>query len=240
MSRNPRSEPDRIYKYFCAHMRRQPGNLNLKTKLEFRALVGQFFIIPKRHEFFYKLRPIMRGWHADIEKQTKEQNDPKGKRIYVKRNRRSITDNLWDLLARLYWNHAAWIILRGEYKGMEKTLSERDIRKQLQECYGYLSQLNRDGWFAEVQKGSPLDLAFRDTAESFKGLGLDETSLRVMLSPGRLRKSPPASLIAVSTDSRILLSKLRRIPVADRTRKDLTLINVINAEFYPLFKPSKA
>lgn len=218
---SPRSEPERIYNDFCQLMRRQPGDLNIDTMSGFNGLVGQFFIVPKRNEFWAKLRPSMRAWHAEIEKQ-------RLKGSYVKRKRRSITDGLWELLAQLYWNYAAWIILRGEYKAMKKTLLCPQIEKRLKEQYGYLPQVKRDGWFEEVKKGSPLDLAYRDTAES---LGLDEGSLRVMLSPKRLRESPPSSLISVSMDSKKLLSRLLRIPPFRRTAKDRELIRFIKSEF---------
>src|SRR5262245_5679710 len=115
-------------------MRRQPGELNLSREKDFSALVEQFFIGPRRREHFAKLQPVIGAWDAEVEKQIK-------KRSYVKRKRRSVTDDLWKLLGRLYWNHAAWIILRGEYKEMKKALSDRDIEKRLKECYGYLSQV---------------------------------------------------------------------------------------------------
>ena len=41
MSSSPKS-PSRIYRDFCAQMKRQAGELNLKTKLEFKALLGSF------------------------------------------------------------------------------------------------------------------------------------------------------------------------------------------------------
>lgn len=228
---SPRLEPQQIYNYFCELMRRQPGELNIDTKSGFNGLVGQFFIVPKRQDFFVKLRPTMRAWHEEIEKQMKEQSDAKRKRTYVKRRRRSITDNLWTLLGQLYWNYGAWIILRGECKAMKKALSDHQIEKRLKENYGYLSQVKRDGWFEEVKSGgSPSDLAIRDTAES---LGRSEESLRLMLSPGRLRESPPASLIRATMDSKKLLSRLRRIPPFRRTAKDQALIRAIESEFYP-------
>jgi len=232
VSRSPMSEPARVYEYFCALTKRQPGELNLKTQLEFRAVAGQFFIAPRRKEHFAKLQPIFRAWHAEIEKKNKTEIENQGRqRSYVKRQRRSITNDLWRLLWRLYWNHAAWIILRGEYKTMKKTLSERDIRKQLQERYGYLSQLKRDDWFRDIKGGgvTPLNCAYRDIAEPW---GLDGETLRRMLLPGRLKKSPPASLIAVSMDSKKLLSRLLRIPPFRRTAKDWALIHVIEAEAY--------
>ena len=69
----------------------------------------------------------------------------------MKRKRKSITNDLWQLLRLLYWNHAAWIILRVEYKGMEKKkLSDREIEKRLKDCYGYLSQVSSEGWYSEV------------------------------------------------------------------------------------------
>lgn len=235
MSRNPWSEPTRFYQGFCALTKRKPGDLSLslETKIHFRGLVGQFFIVPKRKEFFAKLlveEGIARAWHEEVEKQRKEQSDAKIKRSYVKRKRRSIADNLWELLGRLYWNHAAWIILRGEYKALKKTLSDHQIEKRLKERYGYLSQVKRDGWFEEVKcGGSPSNLAYRDTAESLR---LSEESLRLMLSPGRLRKSPPASLILSIMDSKKLLSRLQRIPPSHRTHKDRVLIRLIKSEAY--------
>lgn len=220
---SPRFEPQRWHLKFCELMKCQPGELNLKTKLEFRGLVGQFFILPKRAEFWDRLRNTLCAWQAEIEKQGE-------KGTYVKRKRRSITDALWNLLGQLYWNHAAWIILRGEYKALKKPLSDNEIEKRLKEHYGYLSQVKRDGWFVEVKRGSPLVLAYRDTAER---LGLQEDTLRLMLSPGRLRKSPPASLLAVKMDSKKLLSRLRRIRPSRRTPKDRALIRCIESEVTP-------
>ena len=133
----------------------------------------------------------------------------------------------------LYWNYAAWIILRGEYKGMKKTLSENVIEKRLKERYGYMSQVNQENWFAVVQgygNYSPLDSAHEDTA---KNLGLkDGETLRRMISPGRLRKSPPGSLVIVSMDSKKLLSRLRRIPPSDRTRREKWIIRMIKFEVH--------
>ena len=130
----------------------------------------------------------------------------------------------------LYWNHAAWIILRGEYKAMkQKKISDREIEKRLRDCYGYLSQVSREGWYSEIKHGEPpLAYAYRDTAKS-QGLN-DGQALRRMLLPGRLRKSPPASLIAVSMDSKKLLSRLQRIPPSKRTHKDRVLIRLIESE----------
>jgi len=220
---SPRFEPQRWHLKFCGLMRCEPGELNLKTKAEFAALVGQFFIVPKREEHWAKLNNVMRAWHEKIERQREQ-------RSYVKRKRRSITDDLWTLLGLLYRHYAAWIILRGEYKAMGRALSEQQIEKQLKERYGYLSQVKRDGWFAEVKKGPPLDLAYRDTAE---GLRLSEGSLRLMLSPGRLRESPPASLIRANMDSKKMLSRLRRIPPFRRTEKERKLIRLIESEVAP-------
>ncbi len=230
--RSPRSEPDRIYKYFLEFRKRQPGELNLKTKPEFRATVG-LFILAKRDEFWVKLIPTFHAWQDDIKKQLEE-------RTYVKRRRKSRPDNLLNILGMLYWNYAAWIILRGEYKGMKKRLRDNDIEKRLKACYGYLSQVKKEYWFMDVQRhdlnptfrihpssDTPLELAYLDSAES---LGLDSDSLRIMLSPKRLRESPPASLIAVSMDSKQLRSRLQRIPPRRRTAKDKALIRIIKAE----------
>ena len=113
--------PARIYQDFCTRMRR-PGELNLSREKDFSALVGQFFKVPRRKEHFAKLQPVIRAWDAEIEKQGKS----------VRRRREAITDDLWTWLGRLYWNHAAWIILRGEYKGIKKrgsrNLKKRDCR----------------------------------------------------------------------------------------------------------------
>src|SRR5262249_41288167 len=129
----------------------------------------------------------------------------------------------------LYWNHAAWIILRGEYKAMKKDkLSDREIEKRLKDCYGYLSQVGSEGWYSEVKHGVPLAQAYRDTAKSH-GLK-DGQALRRMLLPGRLRKSPPAGLIAATMDSKKLLSQLTRIPPFKRTHKDRVLIRLIESE----------
>jgi hypothetical protein len=228
VSRSPRSERARVYQRFCELMGRRPGELNLSREKDFSALVGQFFIGPGRREHFAKLQPVIGAWDAEVDKQVK-------KRSYVKRKRRSVTDDLWKLLGRLYWNHAAWIILRGEYKALKKKrLSDREIEKQLKGYYCYLSQLKRQGWFAEVERGgSPLNLAYRDTAESFKQPGLDGESLRRMLLPGRLRKSPPAPLVTTYlayVDSKKLLAKLKRIPPSRRTHKDRVLIRAIESE----------
>jgi hypothetical protein len=222
------SSPAGVYQYFCAQVKRRPGELNLETRLKFRALVGQFFIVPRRNARFAKLQPIFNAWNAEIEKQSQ-------KRSYVKRKRKSITNDLWKLLGLLYWNHAAWIILRGEYKAMKKMLqvdgtrlSDREIEKRLKECYGYLSQVGPEKWYSNVKHGEPLALAYQDTAKS-QGLN-DGEELRRKLRPGRLRKSPPAALITASIDSKKLLSRLRRIPPFRRSRKDKVLIRIIKSE----------
>lgn len=203
-------------------MRQQPGELNLKRRADFSALVGQFFIVPKRKEFWAKRKKTMRAWHEQIDKQRERGNS-------LRRKRPSPTDNLWILLEQLYWNYAVWIILRGEYKAIaaKKTLPDHQIEKLLKERYSYLSQINNDGWFREVNKGYPMDLAYRDTAQN-----LGEESLRIMLSPERLAKSPPASLVLLNLDPKILLSRLERIPPFRRTVKTKTLIRAIKAEFY--------
>lgn len=223
MSRSPKSEPARVYQNFCDLMRRQPGELNLSREIDFSALVGQFFIVPRRKEHYAKLAPTIKAWNVEVEKQIKT-------RSYIKRKRKSLTDNPWNMRDRLDWNYAAWIILRGEYKGMKKKgLSNVEIEKRLKDCYSYLSQVKRDGWFAEVGKGPPMDLAYRDTAESLR---LDEDSLRIMLSPGRLKESLPAPLITayqVYRDSKKLLAKLKRIPPSRRTHKEQVLIRLIES-----------
>lgn len=220
--RSPRSEPQLIYEHFCERMKRQPGELNLKRKADFSALVGPFFIVPRREKFLANLKPTMRAWHDKIEKQREKGSS-------LKRKRPSPTDNLWKLLGQLYWNYAVWIILRGEYKAIaaKKTLQDHQIEKVLKERYDYLPQIKKDGWFREVKKEYPMDLAYRDTAQS---LGLEEASLRVMLSPERLAKSPPASLVLVSMDHKTLLSRLERTPPFRRTVKTKTLIRAIKAE----------
>ena len=230
--RSPRSEPQRIYEYFCKLMRLQPGELNLKLKrkADFNALVGQFFVDPKRKKRWAKLKKTMRGWHEKIEKQQETGNS-------VRRKRPSTSDDLWMLLGQFYWNYGAWIILRGEYKAMKKPLLDHQIEKLLKERYGYLPQIKKDGWFGEVNKGYPMDLAYRDTAAENRGLG--EESLRVMLSPGNLEKSPPASLVLVSMNPKTLLSRLERIPPFRRTVKTKTLIRAIKAEAYYPFEDGK-
>jgi hypothetical protein len=232
VSRSPRSEPARVYRYFCdltkdaTGKQRQPGELNL-TKAEFHGLVGQFFVAPRRKEHFAKLQPIISAWNANakVEEQGKQ-------RSYVRRRRKSITDNLWPLLGRLYWDYAAWIILRGEYKSLKKTLSENEIMERLQNQYHYLSQVKARGWFNEMQTTPPLDSAYQDIVERLnsKGWKLNKDSLRVMLSPKSLRESPPASLSIIGMDSKKLLSRLLRIPKSRRTHKDKMLILAIKAE----------
>ena len=90
VSSSPNS-PSRIYRDFCKLVNRQPGELNLKTKIHFRALVGQFFIVPRRDEYFAKLQPIFRTWNEEIEKQSQ-------KRSYVKRKRKSIYQRFVEAL----------------------------------------------------------------------------------------------------------------------------------------------
>jgi hypothetical protein len=221
--------PAQIYQYFCAQLGANPGELNLKlkTKPHFRGRVERVFIVPKRAEHFAKLQPVFHAWHAEIEKQRKQ-------RTYVKRRRKALTNNLLMLLSWLYWDYAAWIILWGEYKSLKRTISkEEEIKETLENQYHYLSQVQRQGWFNEMKRTPPMDSALQDMVErlKLKGWKLDkDNALRVMLSPGRLKKSPPPSLIAASMDSKKLLSRLMRIPPSRRTHKDRVLINVIKAE----------
>jgi hypothetical protein len=214
-------------------MKRQPGELNLRTKPEFRALVGQFYIVPKRCDHWARLikEGIFEAWHVKAGKIEKAR-----KRSYIKRRRKSISDNLWEILGRLYWNQAAWIILRGEYDAMKETLWNSEIKILLEKRYGYLSQVKQKkrDWFEEVQSRggdeTPLKLAYRDTAESL-GLKSGE-ALRVRLSPWRLRKSPPASLFMETLDQKTRLSRLQRIPLSRRTDKVKALINITKSEYY--------
>lgn len=261
---SPRLEPQIVHRYFCTLLKQEPGQLKLSAEpgcyggnKEFNALVGQFFVVPMRAAFFGrpknhpettpiaeylaltygKLTKAASKWHEIIDKYWQDEKEGSAKgRIYAKRSRRSISDNLWNVLARLYWNHAAWIILRGEYKAMRKTtktggaLSDTACERELRKRYGYLPQVQRDGWFAEVKKGSPRDLALRDTAESLK---LTEGSLKLMLSPGRLSKSPPGSLIRATMDTMDpmkSLARLERIPPSTRKPNEKMLIRMIKSK----------
>lgn len=232
------SSPARIYQYFCTLKKRDPGELSLKTKLEFRGFVGRVYINPQRKEHWAKLGPIFAYWNAEIEKQSQRRN-------YVKRKRKSITNDLWDLLGLLYWNYAAWIILRGEYKGLKKTLSENEetlskneieqrLEEILQDRYQYLSQIQHEGWFDEIKTTQPRESAYQDMVErlELKEWKLNKDALRVMLSSKRLRESPPACLITATMDSKKLLSRLMRISPSRRTRKDRLRIHVIKGEAY--------
>jgi hypothetical protein len=233
---SPRSEPDRIYQEFCQRRNCRPGNLNLPTKLHFREVAGWLVIIPKREQHLSRLKPVFQAWQIIIRELTRESKTcaedktPTAVRLYLNRRRPPISDKIWQILSILYWNYAAWIILRGEYKAMKANLSEHEIEEQLRKRYGYLSQVQTEGWFMNMKNTEPLILAHEDTAKSF-GFKSAE-SLLVMLSPGRLKKSPPASLILADTNSQKLLSSLERGEPRKRTRQEKTLINLINSKYY--------
>lgn len=233
---SPRCEPQRWYRKFCELMKRQPGELGLKispesrgleTIADFNALVWQFFVDPKRWEHWVRLKPSMRAWRE--------------KRSYVRKKRESITDDLLMLLGRLYWNYAAWIILRGEYKAMKEAhLTEQAIENRLKKRYWYLPQVNEIGFFARLQKESsdenktPLHLAYEDTAKTLRrSKPLSAESLRRMVSPGRLRKSPPASLIFTGIDPRELLSQFRRIHPKRKGTREQRLIRLLKSIVIP-------
>jgi hypothetical protein len=79
----------RVYQYFCELLKPadipeekwHPERLNLKTEIEFNAVVGPYFIKPMRDAFMAnKMQPVMSAWHAEIERRTRRRDDTSARR----------------------------------------------------------------------------------------------------------------------------------------------------------------
>lgn len=229
LRKSPRLEPERVYKNFCDLVKCAPGELGTKLPTEcplngIRSIVGEY-VSARRRQHLDRLKPAFRAWETWRKRKVESR---KGVPDYLNLRRPPISSAVIPILSRLYWNYAVWIILRGEYRAFRATLSSTAAIRQMTERYGFLEQLKRDNWLGCLENEAPLSSAYRETAEFLKLT--DGESLKKMLSPGRLKKSPPLYFSIAATSPRAVLSKINRRAPSQRTKLETQLLSLIKAE----------
>jgi len=182
--------PSRVYKHLCRCFRRQTGKLAL-THTEFNAACNEY------------VSRAVSAWFRRRVPSNPDASEPKPKRIYEKRKRKSSFDSM-DIRTILHYIHRVefgWIILRREFRNLKKIHSNKSISLEwLKSHYSYLPQINDSTLLLDLEdtKTSSYKLALDEVAVE---LEIERESLERMLKPSyRRRAGMPSSLAHLYRD----------------------------------------
>jgi hypothetical protein len=173
--------PSHVYAYLCQYFRRPKGDLALSHR-EFEAA---------RQEYVRRAVPAYFRHGVATNK--------KKRRKYSRTKRTSVLDStptiILKILYRLYTAEFPWIILKGEFKELKKTIPSKDRALAiLRERYNYLPcMVEPDKTFLGDLADMPYKLAYLEVANELR---IKAESLERMLTPSARRRSGTSSWLA--------------------------------------------